>query len=116
MINLKLDLRKIILLMITNISSMAFNPISIWMFPLLYFFFTVIMLLKKQIKNVFKMVLVILPNLILLPIYIIFGLTNGNGTIEALEYVGYLTTFKDFIRNRTSIFYIICIKLYIYYF
>lgn len=99
MLNLKLDLRKIIMLVITNIASMAFNPISIWMFPLLYFFFTLVMFFKKQIKNVFKMIIVIIPNLILLPIYIKLALTGVSGTIHAVEYVEYLYVLKDFIRD-----------------
>ncbi len=98
--NLKLDGRKIVLMMITNIATIAFNPIAIWLFPLLYFFFTIVMLCKKQIKNVLKMLLVILPNLIILPIYLkiaVLGATEGS--VQSVDYIGYIDCLKDFIRG-----------------
>lgn len=99
MLDLHLSKTKIALLIITNISSIAFNPIAMWLFPLIYFFFTVVMLFKKQIKNVFRMIIVILPNLILLPVYLKMAVGAEEGMVQAVNYVGYIEVLTDFVRN-----------------
>ena len=100
MIGIKeLDFKKIFLLIITNIASMAFNPIAIWFFPFLYFFFAIMMLLKKQIKNMFKMILVIIPYLLILPVFYFIAVNGGEGSIEVTNIVTYMYAIKDFIRN-----------------
>ena len=117
MIGIKeLDFKKIFLLIITNIASMAFNPIAIWFFPFLYFFFAIMMLLKKQIKNMFKMILVIIPNLLILPVFYFVAVNGGEGSIEVLNIVTYIDAVKDFIREGYGfIFLYILSIIYIFF-
>lgn len=95
----QLNKNKIILLIIANTASVAFNPIAIWIFPFIYLFFTIVMLFNKQIKDIFKMILVILPYLLLLPIYLKMAISGGVGGVQVTNYVTYIDTLKDFIRN-----------------
>ena len=95
----KLDKNKIILLIIANLASVAFNPIAIWLLPFIYLFFTIVMLYKRRFNNVFKMIIVIIPYLLLLPIYLKAAVNGGSGTIEVTNYVTYIDTLKDFIKT-----------------
>ena len=95
----QLNKNKIILLIITNIASIAFNPIAMWMFPFMYLFFTLVMLYNKKIKDSFKMILVILPYLLLLPIYLKMAISGEVGGVQVTSYVRYIDTLKDFIRD-----------------
>ena len=98
LIDLKLSKKKIVQLMLLNIASLALNPIAMWIIPILEFFFTVIMLLKKYYKNVFKMLIVIIPNLILLPIYFNLVIFNSHSS-KTIIYSDYFDILKSFVGS-----------------
>lgn len=97
LVDLHLTKERIIKLIIANIASIALNPISIWMFPFIYFSFAVIMMFKRRIKSMFKMVIVIIPYLIILPIYFKLAIGGGKGTINITYYKSYIEVLKNVI-------------------
>lgn len=89
----------IIILAIANLAAIALNPIAIWLIPIIYFLFAVYMLIKKDIKSIFKLVAILIPNFLTLPIFIICSLMASSGGIEVNNILSYKHIIKDFIRN-----------------
>lgn len=89
----------IIILAIANLAAIALNPIAIWLIPIIYFLFAVYMLIKKDIKSIFKLVAILIPNFLTLPIFVICALMASSGAVEATNILSYKHIIKDFIRS-----------------
>lgn len=89
----------IIILAIANLASIALNPIAIWLIPIIYFLFAVYMLIKKDIKSIFKLVAILIPNFLTLPIFVICSLMASSGAVEVTNILSYNHIIKDFIRS-----------------
>lgn len=89
----------IIILAITNLAAIALNPISIWLIPIIYFLFAIYMLVKKDIKSILKLVAILIPNFLTLPIFVICSLMASSGAVEVTNILSYKHIIKDFIRN-----------------
>ena len=89
----------IIILAIANLAAIALNPIAIWLIPIIYFLFAVYMLIKKDIKSIFKLVAILIPNFLTLPIFVICSLMASSGAVEVTNILSYKHIIKDFIRS-----------------
>lgn len=89
----------IIILAIANLAAIALNPIAIWLIPIIYFLFAVYMLIKKDIKSIFKLVAILIPNFLTLPIFVVCSLMASSGAVEVTDILSYSHIIKDFVRN-----------------
>lgn len=89
----------IIILAIANLAAIALNPIAIWLIPIIYFLFAVYMLIKKDIKSIFQLVAILIPNFLTLPIFVICSLMASSGAVEVTNILSYKYIIKDFIRS-----------------
>lgn len=89
----------IIILAIANLAAIALNPIAIWLIPIIYFLFAVYMLIKRDIKSIFKLVAILIPNFLTLPIFVVCSLMASSGAVEVTDIFSYSYIIKDFVRN-----------------
>lgn len=57
------------------------------------------MLINRDIKSIFKLVAILIPNFLTLPIFVICSLMTSTGGVEVSSVLGYKYIIKDFIRS-----------------
>lgn len=116
LLDLEFNKKELIFLIMMNTAVLSFDPIALWFVPILEFLFTIIILFYKGFKQAFKMIFVIIPELILLPLYLKIAILGPNKSLTVEGYDSYSNALMDYIKNGWFfvIIYLLCIIYIIY--
>lgn len=103
----KIQKENYILLIITYIAAIAFNPITIWLLSLVYGIFILTIFIKRDFKTFAKSLITLLPIIFISLIYIIVIIITKSTDIKEItstELFSWTGTFKLFMNEGKLIF------------
>lgn len=102
----KIQNENYILLIITYIAAIAFNPITIWLLSLIYGIIILTIFIKRNFKTFAKSLITLLPIIFISLIYIIIITTKSTDIkqITSTELFSWTETFKLFMNEGKLIF------------